>query len=298
MGVVVAGGEKPLRGIDLTRRTNMKICIAMIAAVSMAGCMADDAGTLGDGDELATNDEVVATGQSEDALIILPPAGNLSVVASVATSAERRWVWDMAITPPTGLVYSPGQSNFERFGVHFWTNGPVSSYAVSGRITVTNSSTTRTNTVAAVVAYAGEVAATLTCPSLPAALAPGASLTCGYRASLRTDASRTLVSVAIPVGRPPAFALNAINFAGTPVGDVDRVIEVTASGHGLVTAADANFDADTHTSYHRQIGPFSACGPFTSTGVASLRGVTGAGSTPSGTTISRPANATGTVACP
>jgi hypothetical protein len=274
----------------------MKICIAMVAAVSMAGCMADDAGTLGDGDELAT--ESVATGQSEDALIILPPASDLSIAASVATSAERRWVWDMEITPPTGLVYSPGQSNFERFGVHFWTNGPVTSYAASGRITVTNRSTTRTNTVAAVIAYAGEVAATLTCPSFPAALAPGASLTCGYRASLPTGASRTLVSVAIPAGRTPAFSLNAINFGGAPVGDVDRVIEVTASGHGLVTAADANFDANTNTSYHRQIGPFSACGPFTSTGVASLRGVTGAGSTPSGTTLTRPANATGTVACP
>lgn len=273
----------------------MKICAALVLASSMAGCLAEEVGTL-EGDEL---DAEVATAAAEDSLVVLPPLGDLAVNATVSTAGERRWLWDMTVTPPTGLVLAPGESSFEEFDVHFWTTGIAESYTASGPITVTNRSRTRTTTVSYVVAYAGDVAAEVSCPALPVALAPGASLSCRYRAVLPTSADRTLFTVAVPVGRPPGFDVDAISFGGVAIQDVDRVVEATASGHGQITVADADFEPDVHTDYHRQIGPFSACGPFTSTGVASLRALQTPDSQRSGlVTITLPANATGTVACP
>jgi hypothetical protein len=272
----------------------MKICAALVLAGSMAGCLAEEAGTL-DGDGV---DEEIATGESEESLVIPLPVGDLAVNASVSTAGERRWLWDMTVTPPTGLVLAEGESSFEQFDVHFWTTGLAESYTASGPITVTNRSRTRTTTVSTVVAYAGEVAATVSCPTLPVALAPGGSLACRYRVALPTSADRTLLTVAVPVGRPLAFDVDAINFGGAAIQDVDRVVEATASGHGQITVADADFEPDVHTDYHRQIGPF-ACGPFTSTGVASLRALQTPDSQRSGlVTITLPANATGTVTCP
>jgi hypothetical protein len=278
----------------------MKICAALLLAGSMAGCLAEEATLEGD----ALGDEAIETAESEESLVAALPASELAaselaVNATVSASGERRWLWDMTVTPPTGLVLAPGEASFEQFDVHFWTTGLAESYVASGPITVANRSRTRTLTVAAVVAYAGEVAATVSCPGLPVALAPGASIACRFRAALPTSADRTLVTVAVPVGRPPGFDIDAISFGGAAIREVDRVVEATASGHGQITVADADFDPDVHTDYHRQIGPFSACGPFTSTGVASLRALQTPDSDRSGlVTIDRAANATGTVACP
>jgi hypothetical protein len=277
-----------------TEGTIMKIAAALVLAGSMAGCLAHEAGTLDD--ELATDE--IATAESEDSLIVLPPPSDLAVNATVSTSGERRWLWDMTVTPPTGLVLAPGEASFEQFDVHFWTTGIAATYTARGRIAVANTSRTRSATVSAVSARAGGVAAVLTCPALPVVLAPGGSLTCGYRLTLSSGADTTLVTRATQPGRLPAVDLDAVSFTGTTT-DVDRVVEATASGHGQITVADANFEDDVHTDYHRQIGPFSVCGPFTSTGVASLRALETPDSTRSGLlTINRSADATGTVACP
>jgi hypothetical protein len=274
----------------------MKICAALFLAGSMAGCLAEEAGTL-DGEELGG--EELDTAESEDALIAVPPPSDLAVNATVSAAGERRWLWDMTVTPPTGLVLAPGEASFEPFDVHFWTTGVAESYVASGRITVANRSRARSTTVASVTASAGRVLATVACPTLPVVLAPGASFVCRYRMTLPNGADRTLYTVAVPVGRPAGYDLDAISFGGDATQDVDRVVEATASGHGQITVADADFDPDVHTDYHRQIGPFSACGPFTSTGVASLRALQTADSDRSGlVNMNVAANATGTVTCP
>jgi hypothetical protein len=275
-----------------------RFAVAMAMVVAVAGCVGMDDGEAQteDRDELAA---VASPGQDEAALSVLPPA--LSLTATATPSYQRRYTWTMTVTPPPPVTLASGESRHVPFGVEITNTGTIGSgHAVDGVLTLANSGRLPL-AVAVLVAYAGEVSATVTCPSpVPFVIASGASVRCSVRATLPNSRSRSLVALAIPTTGAPALAVTPFSFSspGAVVSDLDRVVEATASGVGHVYLTDARFEPHVTTTYHRLIGPYTTCGPFTSTGVASLRAVTAPDSARSGLLmLNVPANATGAVPC-
>lgn len=270
----------------------VRLAVAMTIVISLGGCaeMTED---VTDEAAVELDDAEIVVGQAL--------AADLVVTSTVTPRYQRRFTWEMRVTPPPPVALAGGESRHVPFGVEITNTGTVGGgYAIDGAILLANRGL-RPISIVVLVAYAGEVAATVTCPTAPPfAIAPGASVRCALHASLPNGRDRSLVALAIPSRGAPALGVTPFSFAGADadVQDLDRVVEATASGVGHVYLTDANFEPHVVTTYHRLIGPFP-CGPFTSPGVASLRALTAPDSERSGLLmINVPADATGTVSCP
>jgi hypothetical protein len=284
----------------------MKYLLAVVVAVAAGACMAGptstDAGE--DAEGVSLDDDAVVRAESGDDALAAPDAalavGALTLSASARARLDRRYAWDMRVADPEPLELGLDEVRVVSFPVEIVNTAVTEDgFHVDGPLVVSNVSK-RPAVVARVLATAGDVRATVTCPvALPTSVPAGATLTCQYSASLPDR--RDQVVRALVVGSGAASVDQPVRF-GDPTTQVyvwDALVEATASGVGHVYLTDGRNEPSVHTGFDRQLGPFTACGGFEVAAHASLRALNGLGSTRSDrVNINLTATARGQVRCP
>jgi hypothetical protein len=278
--------------------TRMKIFTAFIAAAAcLPACVSPEPDADLDRDEIAAP-RIAALPVAGMPAALPSASGSLAVIVGAHARVDHRYLWDMAMTDPAPIELAPGATRRVSFPVDIKNTGVVDTGAVTGTIQIYNFGRRGVDLIG-VLAQVGEVAATVSCTSpFPITMRAGSSLACSYTVSLPDARDRSVVAVAY--GSDVAFAIQPVVFSdpATEQRDLDRVVEATAPGVGHVYLTDARFEPVVHTSFSREVGPYSACGPFTFVATSNLRALDGSGSVRSGLlAINRSATVAGVVVC-
>jgi hypothetical protein len=197
-----------------------------------------------------------------------PIPGGLTVKKVVACEIIRDWDWTISKSADqTSLTLSPGQTFPVNYDV-IASAQATGSYKINGDIYVTN-----TSPGPITVASVTDILAPVSCPGLPATIAPGATLVCTYASTL---------SEAAPVNTATAITIGGVSYTSKPASIDWSLATVTETDEcatisdtytdfpGLPATVCANGQTTFTFEYSRQIGPFEACGEYTVENVASF----------------------------
>lgn len=203
-------------------------------------CDADE----GQHDNTAT---IVETGQTADASVTID-CWALNVTKAARTSFDQTCEWDIDKTSETEtLAFQPGESAEVEYTVELTVDCEnYSNWQVRGRIWVANPAPIDAVITSVNDVISPDIAATVTCPgvSFPHTLAAGATLECGYSASLPDGDSRTNTATATlqnhtysptgeatPNGTTNFTGSAAVTF-GSPANRFDECVEVSDDQYG------------------------------------------------------------------
>jgi hypothetical protein len=203
---------------------------------------------------------------------------SLSVTKTASPAFKRTQLWAIAKSSPTSAVTlapgavgdpCPSQSCLE--AAYVVTVAPTghldAEWAVTGTITVVNSTSTAATGVDVVDSYVVDsyagVAATIDCPTfgLGGTLAAGDSFTCTYTVAPGGAFDGTNLATVTTTGAVTGATASApVSFAEAVPFEVDGCVSVTdsrAGSLGVVCAAQA----PGVFSYSLRVGPYAACDP-------------------------------------
>jgi hypothetical protein len=223
----------------------------------------------------------------------------LVVEKTATTSFTRTWDWtiDKSATADALLLTSGQTAPAVTYTVGVNSTSQDSDWGASGTISVTNPAWFATEITSVTDIVSGDIAATVSCGDLPAALAAGATLTCTYTVALPDASSRlntaTATTNASITGTANSesdgtklYGTGGVHDAsgtadvifGEPTTLIDESVTVTDSRQGtLGTATGSGI-----WSYALTFGPYTACGEYDEPNTASFltndRGLSGSDS--------------------
>jgi hypothetical protein len=196
----------------------------------------------------------------------------LEVTKTADTSFTRTWSWTIDKSgDQSQLTLSAGQQFLVNYDVTLNATFVDSDWAVSGFINVTNP-----NAVAATITgvsdeISGVGPAAVTCPvTFPYQLAAGATLECEYSASLPNGDARVNTATVTTSGDVPGGSGTEDVQFGNPTSKVDECIRVDDDRYGPLGLACEDQDPLPTFTYSLTVGPYTTCGDYTFTNVASF----------------------------
>jgi hypothetical protein len=174
----------------------------------------------------------------------------LSVSKSARTSFTRTYSWDIdkSVTPASWDLFT-GDSGTSKYTVDVTKTGFTDSdWAVSGVITIQNSTPVSATVTGVSDVVSPAIAAGVTCPvSFPFALASGATLVCTYSTALPDGSNRTNTATVTTSGTVGGGTANAAVTFGNPTTEVNATVNVTDTFAGSL----GSFSDSGSTSYNR-----------------------------------------------
>jgi hypothetical protein len=166
----------------------------------------------------------------------------VSVTKTATETYTRSFTWEIvkSTLPLTGPL-SPGQVYFHDYDIDVDTTGySDDDFAVSGNITITNTSAFAVSVASVTDAITGVGAVTVQCPqTLPYSLAAAASLVCTYSSDLPDGADRTNTATVTLTGVADPFTDDeSVSFTGvSPNAFEDNCLEVEDVWNGETPVA-------------------------------------------------------------